>query len=246
VIRIAAFGDIHVGLDSIGRVKPHLADVGEHADVLLIAGDLTKRGYPDEARVFVDELADVAIPKVAVLGNHDWEVDREDEVVKILEDGGVQVLECDSTLVEVRGTRLGIAGAKGFGGGFAGACAHAFGEPEMKAFIRHTEGIARQLEQALTHLDAEVKVGLLHYAPVEDTLQGERLEIFPFLGSYLLGEAIDRGGASLALHGHAHAGTEHGTTPGGVPVRNVAIPVIARPYKVYCLNTGDGPDCSDV
>ena len=244
MIRVAAFGDVHVGRDSVGRLAPHLVGLDETADVLLIAGDLTKRGYPEEAEVFAQELAEVRIPKVAVLGNHDWEVDREAEVVKILEDAGIQVLEGDSTLIDVGAARLGVAGVKGFGGGFAGACASAFGEPEMKAFVHHTEGIARQLEQALTGLEADATVALLHFAPVPDTLQGERLEIYPFLGSYLLAEAVDRAGADLVLHGHAHAGIEHGVTPGGIPVRNVAQPVLGRAYKIYCLDRGGHSDCT--
>lgn len=115
MIRIAAFGDIHVGRDSVGRLAPHLESLDDDADVLLVAGDLTKRGYPEEAEVFGNELAGVSIPKVAVLGNHDWEVDRDAEVVKILEDAGIQVLEGDSTLIDVDGTSLGVAGDKGLG-----------------------------------------------------------------------------------------------------------------------------------
>ena len=240
MIRIAAFGDVHVGADSAGHLAPHLEDIEEHADVLLVAGDLTRRGFPEEATVFGRELAAVGLPKIAVLGNHDYESDNDAEVVKILEDSDITVLEGESTVVDVNGQRLGIAGTKGFGGGFAGACATPFGEPEIKAFVRHTEGLARQLEVALSELDTDSKVALLHFAPCDDTLRGERLEIFPFLGSYLLGEAIDRGGASLALHGHAHGGTEKGTTAGGVPVRNVALPVIGRAYAVYCIG---GEDC---
>jgi Icc-related predicted phosphoesterase len=136
-----------------------------------------------------------------------------------------------------------VAGVKGFGGGFAGACGSDFGEREMKAFVTHTKDVAHRLEAALAGLqDADARVALLHYAPVEATLQGERLEIYPFLGSYLLGEAVDRAGADLALHGHAHAGTEKGVTPGGVHVRNVAQAVIRAPYRVYRLRTDDGPD----
>jgi Icc-related predicted phosphoesterase len=146
------------------------------------------------------------------------------------------MLEGDATVVEGEGCRLGIAGVKGFGGGFAGACASAFGEPEMKAFVEHTQQVADQLEAALESLDGldtDVKVALLHYSPVADTLRGERLEIYPFLGSYLLAEAIDRGGADVAFHGHAHRGCERGLTAGGVRVRNVAQPVIQHAYNVY-------------
>jgi Icc-related predicted phosphoesterase len=135
-----------------------------------------------------------------------------------------------------------VAGTKGFGGGFAGASASPFGEEEMKAFVGHTEEVAAGLEGALGALDADLRVALLHYSPVESTLAGERLEIYPFLGSYLLAEAIDRAGADLVLHGHAHRGTERGVTPGGISVRNVAETVIGHAYKVYGLGDGLDPE----
>jgi Icc-related predicted phosphoesterase len=131
--------------------------------------------------------------------------------------------------------RVGVAGTKGFGGGFAGACGGDFGEAEMKAFVRHTRSLAESLGKQLASLDADLRVALLHYSPVEATLQGERLEIYPFLGSYLLAEAVDRAGADLVVHGHAHAGSEKGLTAGGIRVRNVAQPVIKRAYNVYCF-----------
>ncbi|HUG61156.1 MAG TPA: metallophosphoesterase family protein, partial [Methylomirabilota bacterium] len=134
----------------------------------------------------------------------------------------------------------GIAGSKGFGGGFAGVSGSDFGEPEMKAFIRHTKALAGRLETCLHGLDADVRIALLHYSPVPETLRGEPLEIYPFLGSYLLAEAIDRAGADLALHGHAHRGSEQGVTAGGVQVRNVSQPVIGRAYALFCFD-GDGP-----
>jgi Icc-related predicted phosphoesterase len=235
VIRVAAVADVHFGLDSAGRLRPHLERLDENADVLLVAGDLTTCGSPDEARVLADELRGLPVPVVAVLGNHDHHAGREVEVRAAIEEAGVRVLEGETATVDVDGARLGIAGVKGFGGGFAGACASDFGESEMKAFIGHTKGVAETLERTLRSLDAEVRVALLHYAPVEGTLHGERREIYPFLGSYLLAEAIDRARADLALHGHAHAGKEKGVTPGGVHVRNVALPVIRRAYNVYSL-----------
>src|SRR5262249_5300570 len=122
---------------------------------------------------------------------------------------------------------------KGFGGGFVGACASDFGEPQMKAFIRHTQGLATRLEHELAALRADLRIAVLHYAPIPETLQGERLEIYPFLGGYLLGESIGRAGADLVVHGHAHAGTERGVTAGGIRVRNVALPVIRQPYRVF-------------
>ena len=239
-VRVAAVGDVHLGVESAGKLRPHFAHVAERADVLLLAGDLTRVGDPEEAAVLADELRDLPVPVVAVLGNHDHHSDAGDMVVKLLDDAGVTVLEGGTTTVDVDGTSLGIAGVKGFGGGFAGACGSEFGEPEMKAFMVHTREVATALEESLASLDTDVRVALLHYAPVEATLQGERLEIYPFLGSYLLAEAVDRAGADLVVHGHAHGGTERGVTAGGVPVRNVAQPVLRRSYAVYCLNSDGG------
>ena len=245
MIRVAAVGDVHAGLDSGGCLRPHYEHVGERADLLLLAGDLTRHGDPEEAAVLVEELRDVAVPTVAVLGNHDYHSDADDKIRGLLEEAGIRVLEGEATVVEVGGMRVGVGGTKGFGGGFAGACATDFGEPETKAFIRHTRTLADRLNHALEELAsaADVRIALLHYSPVEDTLRGERLEIYPFLGSYLLAEAIDAAGADLVVHGHAHAGAEKGMTPGGIHVRNVAQPVIKHAYHVYCLGGDDGPAC---
>ncbi|GGP71899.1 metallophosphoesterase family protein [Saccharothrix coeruleofusca] len=235
MIRIAAVGDVHLGEDARGRMRPALEKLDEHADVLLLAGDLTRHGTLDEAQVVADEFSGLPVPVVAVLGNHDHHDDKPDEITKLLRDAGISVLEGETATFDVDGRTLGVAGVKGFGGGFAGKCGSAFGEPEMKAFIRHTCDIAERLQGALASLDTDVKVALTHYAPVPDTLRGEPPEIYPFLGSYLLGEAIDATGTHLAVHGHAHFGTEHGMTPGGVRVRNVAQPIIRSAYTVYCV-----------
>ena len=239
MIRLAAVGDLHVGPDSRGLWAPHLRNLAQEADVLLLAGDLTRAGGVEEAAVLADELRAATVPVVAVLGNHDYHADAEAEVARLLREVGVRVLEGTSTVIEANGARIGIAGAKGFGGGFAGACGSDFGEPEMKAFIRHTQKLSDQLARALEELDADIRIALLHYSPIPATLQGERLEIYPFLGSYLLAEAIDRSGADLVLHGHAHGGTERGVTPAGIRVRNVAQPVIRSAYRVYCFADGD-------
>ena len=239
MIRVAAVGDIHFGHDSAGTLRPHLEDISDQADLYLLAGDLTRIGDPGEATVLVRELGDVTVPIVAVLGNHDYHSDQEKAVTDVLENAGVRVLEGSSTVVEVGGTPVGIAGVKGFGTGFAGACGSDFGEPIMKAFVRHAQEAADRLREALDDLaqaGVEHRIALMHYSPTEGTLQGERLEIYPFLGSYLLGEAVDRAGADLAVHGHAHGGTEKGFTAGGIQVRNVAQPVINRAYNVYCLD----------
>jgi Icc-related predicted phosphoesterase len=236
VIRIAAAGDIHFGVESAGCFRPRAERLAERADLLLLAGDLTKRGEPAEARVLAEELSGFPVPVLSVLGNHDYHSNEEAVVRSVLEEAGVTVLEGETAVLEVRGTSVGIAGTKGFGGGFAGANATDFGEREMKAFVGHTKNLAASLEACLDSLDTDIRVALLHYSPIKDTLRGEPPEIYAFLGSYLLAEAIDRAGANLALHGHAHRGEEHGVTPGGVPVRNVAQPVIRRTYKVFSLD----------
>ncbi|HKH04813.1 MAG TPA: metallophosphoesterase [Acidimicrobiales bacterium] len=232
--RIAAVGDIHVGPDSAGKLAPGFRHLSERADALLVAGDLTRRGTPHEGEILLGELAGVDVPIIAVLGNHDVESDRQDELVAVLEEGGVTMLDGTTTVVTCAdGGSVGVAGVKGFGGGFAGACGTAFGERVMKEFVRETEREAAKLKDALTSLETDHRIALLHFSPIEATLAGERLEIFPFLGSYLLAEAVDTAGADLALHGHAHHGSERGVTPGGTRVRNVAQPVIGESYRVY-------------
>ena len=243
MIRVAAAADVHFGPDSAGSLRPLIEDIHERADVLLIAGDLTRVGDPEEARALADELHGISVPVIAILGNHDLHAGRYPDVVEVLTAAGIRMLEGDATIVEVNGARLGVAGVKGFGGGFPGASASEFGEPEMKAFVAHSRSRAEALYRALDPIEADARVALIHYAPVQDTLVGERLEIYPFLGSYLLGEAVDRAGADLVVHGHAHAGSERGTTPGGVAVRNVAMPVIGTAYRVYCLGGAD--ECAD-
>jgi len=239
VIRVAAVGDVHVGTDSAGRLAPRLAGLADHADVFLLAGDLTHRGRPEEAKVLAEELRGVRVPTIAVLGNHDYHSDEQDGVTEVLEQAGIRVLEGDAVVLEIGGRRVGIAGSKGFGGGFAGASASDFGEPEMKAFVGHTRALAGRLERALGGLRTDRRIVLLHYSPVAETLAGEPREIHAFLGSYLLAEAVDRVGADLVLHGHAHRGSRDGTTPGGVPVRNVAAPVIGRAYEVFRFDAED-------
>lgn len=235
--RIAAVGDLHVGPDSAGAYAPALRRVNEDADALLIAGDLTRVGSVEEAGVLAGELEAVQVPVYAVLGNHDYESGEVEKVCEVLAGAGVQLLEARACVVECGGTRVGVAGAKGFGGGFIGASGSDFGEPEMKAFLAHTRASAAGLAHALGSLigACDVRIALLHYSPVPDTLEGERKEIYAWLGSYLLAEAVDSVGADIVFHGHAHAGSEHGMTPRGIPVRNVALPLIRDPYRVVVL-----------
>jgi Icc-related predicted phosphoesterase len=243
-VRVAAVGDVHVAADAAGRLRVELEGIAEQADVLLLAGDLTHRGRPEEAEVLAGELADVGIPVVAVLGNHDYHTDQQHLVTEVLERSGVHVLEGDGIVLDVGSARVGVAGTKGFGGGFAGRTASEFGEPEQRAFVALSRRLAGGLEQALAGLDADVKVALMHYSPVAETLTGEPREIHVFLGSDLLAEAVDRAGADLAVHGHAHRGSRTGMTAGGVPVRNVAKPVIGCPYEVLCLTADLSPAAS--
>jgi Icc-related predicted phosphoesterase len=244
VIRVAAVGDLHVGRDGADHWRDALAPVSHDADLLLLAGDLTRMGARDEALPLLAALSRVSIPIFAVLGNHDYHSGCEAELVAQLRQRGVQVLEGDAGTVHLNGGTIGVAGSKGFGGGFAGASASEFGESEMKAFVAHTRLLAERLGRALRRLEADLRLVLLHYSPVEETLAGEMPGIHPFLGSYLLAEAIDDAGADLVVHGHAHAGSERGVTPGGIPVRNVAQPVIRSAYRVYCFSGSPRIDCS--
>jgi Icc-related predicted phosphoesterase len=243
MIRIAAVADIHFAEDLRGTLLPHFEQLGDKADVLLIAGDFTRHGEAEEAAVFADEVEGLDVPVVAVLGNHDYHLGEEKAIADVLQQAGVDILEGEARTLNIDNTRLGVAGTKGFGGGFVGASATEFGEPEMKSFVRHSIELAESLSDAVSSLDADTKIVLTHYSPIETTLKGERPEIYPFLGSYLLAEAIDGGGADLALHGHAHGGTEKGVTPGGVHVRNVAQPLIQKPYALFCLGADQDLNC---
>jgi Icc-related predicted phosphoesterase len=236
MIRIAAAGDVHFDRSSTGRLSRHWHELEGKADLFLLAGDLTKVGHEDEIKALCEDLSSCPVPVVAVLGNHDYHMDQEEVLMTHLMRARVRVLERNSIIFNINGVRVGIYGMKGFGGGFLGACCSDFGEREMKAFVEHTKELAYSLHAGLTDLQADYKIVLLHYSPVPDTLLGERLEIYPFLGSYLLAEAVDSGRADVVFHGHAHKGTEKGVTPGGIPVRNVAQHVLRRAFKIYGLH----------
>jgi Icc-related predicted phosphoesterase len=238
LIRVAAVGDVHVGRDRGAFGPEQLTRLRDCSDLLLLAGDLTQNGSASEAAKLADELRHAEVPVLAVLGNHDYHHGEEREIRKVLEAARVIVLDGEGVELDIAGVRVGVGGTKGFGGGFPGACGSEFGEEEMKAFMRHSRAKAEQLGQALESLRCDVRLALLHYAPTDGTLAGERLEIYPFLGSYYLGEAVDKAGCAAAFHGHAHAGTERAVTAGGVPVRNVARPVIKLAFKIYTLSAG--------
>ncbi|HEV3140622.1 MAG TPA: metallophosphoesterase, partial [Vicinamibacterales bacterium] len=227
---------------SQGAFQALFSSVKESADVLLIAGDLTDYGLPDEAQVLVRELSALRIPVVAVLGNHDVESGKETEVTQILRDAGVVVL--DGGACEVLG--VGFAGVKGFGGGFGQRALGPWGETIIKQFVREAVDEALKLEAAFARLRrTQSLIALLHYAPIVGTVEGEPLEIYPFLGSSRLEEPMGRYPVSLVLHGHAHRGKPQGATKGGVPVYNVSMPLLTRtfadrpPFRVFEVTVGE-------
>lgn len=233
-LRIAAVGDLHCTKGSTGKLEETFGAVHEHADVLVLCGDLTDHGTVDEAHVLAKELSHLRVPVVAVLGNHDHEAGCPEKVAQILVDGGVQVLDGDA--VEVLG--VGFAGVKGFLGGFGRGTLGFWGEGPVKAFVQAAIDEALKLESALAHLKSERRVAVMHYSPVESTCLGERPEIFPYLGCSRLEEPLIRYPVDAVFHGHAHKGTESGKTATGIPVHNVAMPLLlgnghTRPYQVF-------------
>jgi Icc-related predicted phosphoesterase len=246
VVRFAAVGDLHCTEASAGTLRRDFAQASEAADVLLLCGDLTDYGTRAEAKVLADELSVVSIPMVAVLGNHDYESGVPDEVRRTLQGVGVQVL--DGEAVEVHG--IGIAGAKGFPGGFGRASLGAWGEAAIKAFVNEALKEAAKLESALAKLRTPHRIALLHYAPVVGTVQGEPPEIFAFLGSSRLEDPLLRYPVDMVVHGHAHRGTLEGQTLNGTPVYNVARPLLLRrfadqpPFRLLRLPLPSGDSSS--
>jgi Icc-related predicted phosphoesterase len=240
VVRVAALADLHCTKTSQGAFQPLFTRIGDAADVLLLAGDLTDYGLPEEARVLARELTALRVPAAAVLGNHDMESGKSEEVCQILVDAGLAILDGDAA--ELKG--IGVAGVKGFGGGFGQRALGPWGEPIIKQFVREAVDEALKLEAALGRLRTKPIVALLHYSPVASTVDGEPLEIYPFLGSSRLEEPIGRYPVSFVLHGHAHRGQPQGATKTGVPVYNVSMPLLTRtfantpPFRVFELTAG--------
>jgi Icc-related predicted phosphoesterase len=235
-VRVAAVGDMHVNEATAGTLRTLLDDVEEHADILVLCGDLTNRGLPSEATLVADELARRKYPVIGVLGNHDCESGQSQEVERILCNAGVLMLDDEPR--EVLG--IGFAGVKGFCGGFDTHELARFGEDMIKQFVHESVEEALRLESALSKLRTESKVAVLHYAPIRQTVEGEPPEIFPFLGSSRLANPIDRYGVTVAVHGHAHRGSHAGSTATGVPVYNVSYALMHRlnadqPYLVVNL-----------
>jgi uncharacterized protein len=233
-MRIAAIADIHFSPQSYDRIREPMQRVRDEADVLVMAGDLTNFGKPEEITSLLNAIVRLRIPTVAVLGNHDYESGKAEELMKLLSNEGVKVL--DGSSYERDG--VGFAGAKGFHGGFGRGVLTAFGEPEVKQFVQASIDETLKLERALSMLRTEKRVIVTHYSPVPDTVKGEPAEIYPYLGTSRLAEIIDRHGATIAFHGHAHHGSADGKTVGGVPVHNVALQLNlqqdpTRPYRVF-------------
>jgi uncharacterized protein len=234
-IRVAAAGDIHCAEPLRERITHAFATVASQADVVLLAGDLTTHGEPDQAAVLADACRPLEIPIYAVLGNHDFHVNRCDEVIAVLEEAGIQVLQRDYAVHEIGDLELGIVGAKGFVGGFPGAELPDFGEPLLREVYAET---TREVEAIEAGLEAVAgchrRVMLLHYAPVPETLVGEPEPIWAFLGSSRLAAPIGAHRPDLVLHGHAHRGS-FATELGPVPVRNVAVHVIGKDFELFEL-----------
>lgn len=226
VIRVAAVADIHCKRTAPLAIEPLLSAANEQADVLLLCGDLTDNGLPEEAQLLAQALSDVRIPIVAVLGNHDFHANKEAEILGIMSAAGVHMLEGDSCVVQ----GVGFAGVKGFAGGFGQRILEPWGEDALKEFVHTAVKEALKLESALAKLEGVPRVVLLHYAPIAETVAGEPLEIYPFLGCSRLEEPINRYAAVAAFHGHAHHGAPEGRTLSGIPVYNVSLPLLRRTF----------------
>ncbi len=225
-VRLAAVSDIHYGKTSQGSLQAIFAQIAASADLLLLCGDLTDYGLPEEAEILAQDLALVKLPIVAVLGNHDYEAGHVDEVTDILASAGVTLLDGDTC--EIKG--VGFAGVKGFGGGFGRGTLGFWGEPAIKQFVQEAIDEALRLESALARLRSQTRIGVLHYAPIQATVEGEPVEIFPWLGTSRLEEPFARYPVDAIFHGHAHSGSPEGRTIGGIPVYNVAMSLLQKRY----------------
>ncbi len=223
--RLAALGDLHCREDEHGKFRELVKAVNAEAEGLVLCGDLTDRGLVDEAKTLAEVLDVLRVPCAAVLGNHDFEAGQQREIVRILREVKVAVLDGEYAVFD---KRLGVAGVKGFPSGFGKGTLQAFGEPAIKAFVQEAVNEALKLEAALAQIDTAHRVVVMHYAPVVGTTEGEAPELRPFLGTGRLAMPVDAFGAQAVFHGHAHHGSLEGRTPKGVPVYNVAMPLLRK------------------
>jgi len=243
IVRIAALGDLHHSRTApAGSLQPLFAQISETADVLVLCGDLTDYGLAEEARSLVREMGALRIPAVTVLGNHDFQSGEESEIVKILADGGVTPLDGDT--VEIHG--VGFAGIKGFAGGFGRRALGPWGETIIKKFVHEAVDEALKLETALARLRTDRLIAILHYSPIQETVEGEPLEIFPFLGCSRLEEPLTRYPVTAVFHGHAHHGRPEGRTRTNAPVFNVSMSLMRemfpeRPFRVFDIRMPPSP-----
>jgi len=225
-IRIAAVGDLHSPKTPDALLRTIFGYVNDEADVLLLCGDLTDYGKPEEAVALAKILASVRIPMLGVLGNHDYESGKPHDVERILCEAGVNMLDGDSRILH----DIGFVGVKGFAGGFGDRALQPWGEDILKLFVRESIDEALKLESALAKVQVPRRIALMHYAPIAETTHGEPSEIIPFLGSSRLEDALNRYPVIAAFHGHAHHGSPEGRTKDLVPIYNVALPLLQRTY----------------
>ena len=248
VVRIAAMSDVHYSRTSAGALHGVFQQVTDSADILVLCGDLTDYGLPEEARLLAKDLTSaIKIPVVGVLGNHDFEAGEATEIAKILTDAGVRMLDGDT--YEVHG--VGFAGVRGFCGGFGRGALGAWGEPIIKQFVHEALQEVLKLESALARLKTAHRIALIHYAPVRATVEGEPLEIYPFLGSSRFEEPLTRYSVSAVFHGHAHRGSPEGRTSSGIPVFNVCLPLLRTlhpdrpPFRLFEVPRAISPPGDD-
>ncbi len=240
-LRIAAISDLHVRETSRDVYQAMFAEMSQKADIILLCGDLTDLGMMTEAQILVKEVGASTIPVVAVLGNHDYESNNQEEIARLLQSNRVNVLNGTEFIYEKNGKKYGFTGVKGFGGGFRPSMWGRFGEPEQKAFYDAVAGETQQLENGLNRLmrtaDLEKMFVLLHFSPIRETLHGELIELYAFLGSSRLEEVIERYPVAAVFHGHAHFGFPKGKTEKGIPVYNVALPIMQKtnPKQPYAI-----------
>lgn len=237
-VRIAAVGDLHYDMNRGTSFRNMFASMNKYADVAVLCGDMTTHGKPEQMQAFVEELAGLEIPIVAVLGNHDYEAGVPAELTKILKDRGVHVLDGDYVVIN----DVGFVGTKGFAGGFGRGALAPFGELLIKEFVQASLDEALKLENALRSVHAPVKVVVLHYAPIVETIVGEPEVIWPFLGSSRLLQPIEMIGADVVFHGHAHHGRFDAHTPAGVPVYNVALPILEERGERFFVWNAPAPE----